>query len=96
MLTCRLVSPAGFLVSLDDFYILSSGLVLLQTTNSVYNKTLLKLVTPEALLAWQRVRVANMMASNGKQWAETFSKYNSGKQPCRVPFQECTYVWILS
>ncbi|KAF6121026.1 phospholipase B domain containing 1 [Phyllostomus discolor] len=71
-------SYPGFLVSLDDFYILSSGLVLLQTTNSVYNKTLLKLVTPQSLLAWQRVRVANMMASDGRQWAEIFSKYNSG------------------
>ncbi|XP_016052929.1 PREDICTED: phospholipase B-like 1 [Miniopterus natalensis] len=71
-------SYPGFLESLDDFYILSSGLVLLQTTNSVYNKTLLKLVTPQSLLAWQRVRVANMMASDGKQWADIFSKYNSG------------------
>ncbi|KAM7115933.1 phospholipase B-like 1 isoform 1-T1 [Molossus nigricans] len=71
-------SYPGFLESLDDFYILSSGLVLLQTTNSVYNKTLLQLVTPQSLLAWQRVRVANMMANDGKQWAEIFSKYNSG------------------
>lgn len=71
-------SYPGFLESLDDFYILSSGLVLLQTTNSVYNKTLLKEVIPEALLAWQRVRVANMMANDGKRWAEIFSKYNSG------------------
>ncbi|KAG8513806.1 Phospholipase B-like 1 [Galemys pyrenaicus] len=69
---------AGFLESLDDFYILSSGLVLLQTTNSVYNKTLLKYVVPQSLLAWQRVRVANMMASGGKEWAEIFTKYNSG------------------
>ncbi|KAM5174694.1 phospholipase B-like 1 [Callospermophilus lateralis] len=71
-------SYPGFLESLDDFYILSSGLVLLQTTNSVYNKTLLKEVIPESLLAWQRVRVANMMASDGKMWADIFSKYNSG------------------
>ncbi|XP_004845893.1 phospholipase B-like 1 [Heterocephalus glaber] len=71
-------SYPGFLESLDDFYILSSGLILLQTTNSVYNKTLLKLVMPESLLAWQRVRVANMMADGGKNWAEIFSKYNSG------------------
>ena len=69
----------GFLESLDDFYILGSGLILLQTTNSVYNKTLLKLVVPETLLAWQRVRVANMMAEGGKEWAQIFSKYNSGK-----------------
>ncbi|XP_048191210.1 phospholipase B-like 1 [Perognathus longimembris pacificus] len=71
-------SYPGFLESLDDFYILSSGLILLQTTNSVYNKTLLKFVVPESLLAWQRVRVANMMASSGQEWAEIFSKYNSG------------------
>lgn len=71
-------SYPGFLESLDDFYILSSGLVLLQTTNSVYNKTLLKFVVPESLLAWQRVRVANMMAVGGKDWAEIFSRYNSG------------------
>ncbi|CAO2607008.1 Phospholipase B-like 1 [Lemmus lemmus] len=71
-------SYPGFLESLDDFYILSNGLVLLQTTNSVYNKTLLKLVVPESLLAWQRVRVANMMANGGKDWAEIFSKHNSG------------------
>lgn len=71
-------SYPGFLESLDDFYILSSGLILLQTTNSVYNKTLLKQVVPETLLAWQRVRVANMMAKGGKEWAQIFSKYNSG------------------
>ncbi|KAB0403694.1 hypothetical protein E2I00_004006, partial [Balaenoptera physalus] len=67
-----------FLESLDDFYLLSSRLVLLQTTNSVYNKTLLQHVVPQSLLAWQRVRVANLMANGGKQWAEVFSKYNSG------------------
>ncbi|XP_019600290.2 phospholipase B-like 1 [Rhinolophus sinicus] len=71
-------SYPGFLESLDDFYILSSGLILLQTTNSVFNKTLLNLLTPQSLLAWQRVRVANMMASDGKQWAEIFANYNSG------------------
>ncbi|XP_049738490.1 phospholipase B-like 1 [Elephas maximus indicus] len=71
-------SYPGFLESLDDFYILSSGLILLQTTNSVFNKTLLKQVEPQSLLAWQRVRVANMMANGGRKWAEIFSKYNSG------------------
>ncbi|XP_006866133.1 PREDICTED: phospholipase B-like 1 [Chrysochloris asiatica] len=71
-------SYPGFLESLDDFYILSSGLILLQTTNSVFNKTLLKQVVPQSLLAWQRVRVANMMADGGRMWAEIFSKYNSG------------------
>ncbi|XP_006888538.1 PREDICTED: phospholipase B-like 1 [Elephantulus edwardii] len=71
-------SYPGFLESLDDFYILSSGLILLQTTNSVFNETLLKQVVPQSLLAWQRVRIANMMAKDGRTWAEIFSKYNSG------------------
>ncbi|XP_057558193.1 phospholipase B-like 1 isoform X2 [Hippopotamus amphibius kiboko] len=71
-------SYPGLLESLDDFYLLSSGLVMLQTTNSIYNKTLLKHVVPQSLLAWQRVRVANMMANGGRQWAKIFSKYNSG------------------
>ncbi|NXS71301.1 PLB protein, partial [Pandion haliaetus] len=71
-------SYPGFLVSLDDFYILGSGLVMLQTTNSVFNQTLMKQVVPESLLAWQRVRIANMIADSGKTWAETFSKCNSG------------------
>ncbi|XP_072810877.1 phospholipase B-like 1 isoform X2 [Vicugna pacos] len=87
-------SYPGFLESLDDFYILNSGLVLLQTTNSVYNKTLLKQVVPQSLLAWQRVRVANMMARDGKQWAEIFSKYNSGYWPSyNIPFHEKIYNW---
>lgn len=52
---------------------------MLQTTNSVFNQTLIKQVVPESLFAWQRVRIANMMADGGKAWAETFSRCNSGK-----------------
>ncbi|OPL20249.1 hypothetical protein AM593_02106, partial [Mytilus galloprovincialis] len=72
-------SYPGFLESLDDFYLMSSNMVMLQTTNNVFNQTLYKLVQPQSLLAWQRVRVANMMASSGKQWADVFSLYNSGE-----------------
>uniref|UniRef100_A0A6J0TBU9 Phospholipase B-like n=1 Tax=Pogona vitticeps TaxID=103695 RepID=A0A6J0TBU9_9SAUR len=71
-------SYPGFLVSLDDFYILGSGLIMLQTTNSVYNYSLLRQVVPESLFAWQRVRIANMMADSGKTWAQIFEKQNSG------------------
>lgn len=66
--------------SLDDFYLLGSNMVLLQTTNNVFNTSLYKYVQPKSLLAWQRVRVANMMAHNGRQWADIFSKYNSGEK----------------
>ena len=69
----------GFLESLDDFYLLSSKMVLLQTTNNVFNMNLYKLVTTQSLFAWQRVRVSNQMAQNGSQWYHTFKKYNSGE-----------------
>ncbi|KAG2464006.1 phospholipase B-like 1 [Polypterus senegalus] len=71
-------SYPGFLESLDDFYLLGSGLVMTQTTNNIFNRDLYKLVTPQSLLAWQRVRVANMMARGGEDWGRIFTKFNSG------------------
>lgn len=71
-------SYPGFLESLDDFYQMSSGLVMLQTTNNVFNTSLYSLVSPKSLLAWHRVRLANMMAHGGKEWATIFADQNSG------------------
>lgn len=73
-------SPSsGFLVSLDDFYLLGSGLMMTQTTNNVFNSSLFDTITPSSLLAWQRVRLAHSLAHSGEEWAQTFSKYNSGE-----------------
>uniref|UniRef100_A0A8C7P9P8 Phospholipase B-like n=1 Tax=Oncorhynchus mykiss TaxID=8022 RepID=A0A8C7P9P8_ONCMY len=71
-------SYPGFLVSLDDFYLLGSGLMMTQTTNNVFNTSLFSQVTPHSLLAWQRVRLAHSLSHTGEQWANTFSRYNSG------------------
>jgi hypothetical protein len=71
-------SYGGMLSSLDDYYILSSGLVMLQTTNGIFNTTLYEQVVPTSLLAWQRVRVANMLASSGAEWADLVAQFNSG------------------
>lgn len=71
-------SYPGFLVSLDDFYLLGSGLMMTQTTNNVFNSSLFDLITPESLLAWQRVRLAHSLANSGEEWGKTFSRYNSG------------------
>ncbi|XP_067030822.1 phospholipase B-like 1 isoform X2 [Acropora muricata] len=71
-------SYAGYLVSLDDFYIMDSGLVMLQTTNGVFNTSLLKFVSSSSLLAWHRVRLANLMAHSGKEWSDVYKQYNSG------------------
>ncbi|KAM6950993.1 phospholipase B-like 1 [Aplochiton taeniatus] len=71
-------SYPGFLMSLDDFYLLGSGLLMTQTTNSVFNTSLFSHVSPHSLLAWQRVRLAHNLARTGEEWARVFSKYNSG------------------
>ena len=71
-------SYPGFLESLDDFYLMDSGLVMIQTTNNVFDTSLYDKVSVHSLLAWQRVRIANTMAHGGKEWASVVAKYNSG------------------
>lgn len=82
-------SYPGSLVSGDDFYIASryckidqfncsSGLVIMETTNSVFNMSLYKYVQPESLLYGVRVTVANRMAYNAADWSKYFAMYNSG------------------
>jgi hypothetical protein len=66
------------LVSGDDFYLLSSGLVVMETTNSIYDTSLYKLLKPQSLLAWMRVAIANRMSRSAKEWVDVFSNYNSG------------------
>ena len=56
-----------------------SGLMMLQTTNAIFNQSIYSQVTYKSLLAWQRVRLANWLASSGKEWAYYVSQYNSGK-----------------
>ena len=53
-------------------------MVMLQTTNSVLNQTLYRQATPHALLAWHRVRLANWLANNGRDWSQYITEYNSG------------------
>jgi hypothetical protein len=71
-------SYPGFLVSLDDFYIMDSGLTMIQTTNAILDFSLYSHITPYSLFAWQRVRTSNLLAKNGKEWCDFFKNYNSG------------------
>eukprot|EP00048_Salpingoeca_helianthica_P016501 m.232648 g.232648 ORF g.232648 m.232648 type:complete len:533 (-) comp18811_c0_seq1:170-1768(-) len=71
-------SYPGFLESLDDFYLLDSGLVMLQTTNSVFDQSLYQYVVPESVFAWQRVRVGCALAHTGEEWTSIVGRYNSG------------------
>lgn len=68
----------GQLYSGDDFYTLSSGLTVQETTNSLYNKTTAAFIKPESVLTWARTLVANRRATDGPSWARWFSPFNSG------------------
>lgn len=71
-------SNAGVMLSLDDFWLLDSGLAVLETTLHTWNETLYDLFcTPKSVLSWIRVQVANTLATNGKDWIEDFSRENS-------------------
>lgn len=72
-------SYPAYLSSLDDFYaIWSSGIAVLETTNSVFNMSLYQYVQPQSLFAWHRVRMANLLAKDGPEWANIFGYANSG------------------
>eukprot|EP01061_Rhynchopus_euleeides_P031823 TRINITY_DN526_c0_g1_i3.p2 TRINITY_DN526_c0_g1~~TRINITY_DN526_c0_g1_i3.p2 ORF type:complete len:536 (+),score=260.16 TRINITY_DN526_c0_g1_i3:43-1650(+) len=71
-------SYPGYLESLDDFYMMSSGLGMVQTSISFSNKDLYDLITPESLLAWQRVRAASVVAKTGEEWHQAVSTSHSG------------------
>ncbi|XP_068213590.1 putative phospholipase B-like 2 [Palaemon carinicauda] len=72
-------SYPGMLFSGDDFHIVSSGLVSMETTIGNSNPQLWQYVQPEnQLTEWMRTIIANRMAFNGDEWAEYFTQYNSG------------------
>jgi len=71
-------SYPGNIPSGDDYYITSSNMVIMETTNGVMNTSLYKSVTTNTVMYYIRVVVANRMASTGAEWAKYFALYNSG------------------
>jgi hypothetical protein len=70
--------PAN-LQSVDDFYITSTRLVIMETTNEVMNDSLYRnFIKKETVPEWIRIIVANRVAVSGEQWANLFEMYNSG------------------
>lgn len=68
----------GKLFSYDDFYIADSGLLVLETTMSIFNMSLYDLVVPENLLTWIRTLRSMWLTDNGADWTTEFIKHNSG------------------
>ncbi|RWS31200.1 putative phospholipase B-like 2 [Leptotrombidium deliense] len=77
--TTSMSSYPGVVYSIDDWYILSSKLLVLETTIENFNKELYKSITPDSIvLEFIRTLIANRLATSGKQWTSIFSEYNSG------------------
>jgi len=79
------VPVKGLITSMDDYYQMNNGLVVMETTNSVINSDLFNLIVPQSLFSGQRVRVANMMANSGEEWFHAVRKYNSGSFSVLLP-----------
>jgi hypothetical protein len=77
--TLAMSSYAGTLYSLDDFYLLSSGLVTTESTLFVYKEELYVTNRPEGSV-WEPVRamVANRLARRASDWGAIFGRHNSG------------------
>lgn len=71
-------SYAASLASIDDFYITSHDLAIIETTNSLFDNNLYDLLDPKSLLTWQRAMIASRLADNAKSWVEIFAIFNSG------------------
>jgi len=71
-------SYPGTLYSGDDYYVTDQNLVIMETTNEIFNMDLYKATTTHTVPYWIRVMVANRLADSGNSWSQTFTEYNSG------------------
>jgi len=71
----------GVMFSIDDYYLTTANLAITETTNNIFNNSEYALISPETLMTWVRVRVANALSSTGKEWTTNVGKYISGTYP---------------
>jgi hypothetical protein len=76
--TMTFSSYPGVLLSGDDFYAISSGLVTQETTIGNSNPDLLAYIKYTSVFEGIRTMVANRLAASGREWSELVSEYNSG------------------
>lgn len=71
-------SYPGTIISIDDFYVVSSGLTTMETTIGNNNNALWQYVQPNTIFEYVRVTVANRLATDGSTWTTIFGQHNSG------------------
>ncbi len=64
--------------SVDDFYLTSNGLAVIETTNGNMNATLWDRLSTSSVLSWVRVTVGKGEAKSAKSWTELFAAETSG------------------
>nr|CCD12868.1 unnamed protein product [Trypanosoma congolense IL3000] len=72
-------SYPGALHSIDDWYMTHSRLAVMETTNVVFNKTLIRRnLDSSAVATFLRAMIANFLAEDAPSWVKYFSIENSG------------------
>jgi hypothetical protein len=95
-------SRPGDLISKDDFFILSSGLRVLETSLANNIQENLKEVKFTSVPSWLRTLVANHLASSISDWITLFNTFRSGTHnnqwilidPHQVPFRSQIVVFF--
>jgi len=76
--TTSFSSYPGQVVSADVYDTLGTEMVVMETSDNIFNTTLYDYVVPQSLLSWQRTALANRLAGSGGEWSKVFALYNSG------------------
>eukprot|EP00049_Salpingoeca_infusionum_P022487 m.7037 g.7037 ORF g.7037 m.7037 type:complete len:525 (-) comp5213_c0_seq1:166-1740(-) len=76
--TVTFSSRPGDLHSKDDFFLLSSNMTVIETSLTVFNKTLYQWLVPQTVPTWLRSQLANRLATSASDWTQQFIRYNSG------------------
>jgi hypothetical protein len=53
----------------DDFFLLSRGMTVVETSLTVFNKSLYRALSPASVPVWVRSQVANRLAGSSEGWA---------------------------
>ena len=63
----------GILSSIDDWFMINSGLTVSETTISNNNPNLYYDLSPNTVFTWNRAMVSNRLARDGKSWTKLIS-----------------------
>ncbi|XP_018494869.1 putative phospholipase B-like 2 [Galendromus occidentalis] len=73
-----MTSYPGCLYSLDEFYLIGSGLFVMETTLDVFDQWILRRCRVKSVPTWMRSMAANRLSASGEEWVRHFSQENSG------------------